>query len=638
MLVTGRDGNLRGEGREGFYYRDERYLSGFVISFKGLHIGEVRTISEPFSLKYLYELSDGTRIRRVQRIGKATFTDEVKLLTNKPLPMEVKITPSFEDVFEVRGFLKPPPLPKLIKVRELRGGLEISCRCRDGILRRVMISFPQSFKVKGLKLEGTCKDGLTFVVRAGVSAKEGHGSLSISLAKWLNLIPSVKSGDAFLNALFVRSAIDIFKLLLDPDGCLMVNAGAPDYLNPFGRDSLIVGFQLLPFVPEVAKYVLKFLARYQGRKVNKRNEEEPGKIMHELRFGELTSAGIAPFNPYYGSVDSTPLFLWLYSEYLKWTADLKLAKELYPNALEALNWIMSYGDADGDYLVEYVPGLLINKGWKDSPNSIFHSDGSDLTPPIALVEVQGYVYSALKSFNEVVEYFGLRRPDVDLDYLVRELGKLIKRKFWSAKLSYYGIALDGDKKLAEVISSNPGHLLWAKAISLEDARRVAKVILDEELLWTGFGVKTLAWGELRHDEYSYHNGSVWLHDNAIIALGLSSYGLKGEASTISDGLLSVIKSLGVLSLPEYLSGNRLSKGTPTPLGCTPQAWSAGSLFMLLTSWLNPTVSLEGGELTLDPWLPKVVRGLTRIRRFKFRGKLLNIVIKGVGVDTEINLL
>jgi len=624
-----------GDPMEGVYYRDERYLKKLTLKLNGLRPEPIAVRSTPLSLVYLYEVPRGVKVRREQFISRARLKERLSVLRGGPVEVEIEVTPSFEDVFEVRGFFPERPLRRKIVHKASQGRLSFAYEGRDGLIREVTMSSSPTLKAEGTRLRGVCEGSLEITVVLRREKATDPDDPRSNLRKWLSLTPSLRFGRPTLNVLYLKATLDIFSLLLDPNTSLMVNAGAPSFLNPFGRDSIIVAFQLLPFVPDVARSVLRFLAKRQGTRVDRRSEEEPGKIMHELRYGELTLSGMLPFNPYYGSVDSTPLFLWLYSEYVKWTGDLELGRELYPHALAALKWIINYGDMDGDGLVEYTPGLLANKGWKDSPQSVFHSDGSLANPPIALIEVQGYVHAAIRSFEEAVKLLGLE-PPVDARRLADKVSRLVEEKFWSPRLRYYGMALDGEKKVTEVVTSNPGHLLWTGTLREGRVGAVAKVLLDGDLLWTGYGIKTLAWGQPHHDEVSYHNGSVWPHDNAIIALGLSRYGFKREAAEIAKGLIDAAKAMPDLSMPECFSGTKRSLGPPKPLGCAPQAWSAGSLFMLLISWLNPSLNVEEGELLLEPWLPRWVEGL-KISGFKVWGESLSLEVKGWADSTQLRV-
>src|SRR5438067_3526020 len=344
------------------------------------------------------------------------------------------------------------------------------------------------------------------------------------------------SEEAFKFALQQATA-DLKALSIHWDGRRVISAGVPWYASPFGRDALITGFQALLVNPEIARDALLFLAAHQGKRVDDFREEEPGKILHEIRRGELARTGEVPHTPYYGSIDSTPLFVILYAEYLQWTDDRATAEQLLPAAEAALRWISEYGDKDRDGFVECQrkgPHGLENQGWKDSRDGVPHADGTPAHPPIALIEVQGYCVDALRRMARIYRQLGRREEAASCTRKAIQLARRIDEAFWDERTGTYAIALDGEKKQVRTIASNMGHLLWSRAIPESKARRVARALLSPEG-FNGWGIRTLARGQKAYNPLSYHNGTVWPHDNSLIAMGLSHYGLQRQALQIMSG-------------------------------------------------------------------------------------------------------
>src|SRR5438477_413290 len=403
----------------------------------------------------------------------------------------------------------------------------------------------------------------------------------------------------------------------DWEGRRVISAGVPWYASPFGRDALITGFQALPVNPEVARDALFFLAAHQGKRVDDFREEEPGKILHEIRRGEMARGGEVPHTPYYGSVDSTPLFVILYSEYLQWTDDRATADRLLPAAEAALRWIDEYGDKDGDGFVEYerkTPRGLVNQGWKDSRDGVPHADGTPARPPIALVEVQCYCFDARRRMARRYRQLGRRDDAARCTRKAIQLARRIDEAFWDERTGTYVLALDGEKKQVRSIASNMGHLLWSRAIPDAKARRVARALLSAEG-FNGWGIRTLARGQKAYNPLSYHNGTVWPHDNSLIAMGLSHYGMQHQALQILSGAYAAARGFRHYRLPELFCGmERGDQEQPVsyPVSCSPQTWASGTMLLLLRACLglypdeprrtvrlvNPQLPEWASELTL----------------------------------------
>ena len=363
--------------------------------------------------------------------------------------------------------------------------------------------------------------------------------------------------------------------------------------------------------PEVARDALLFLAAHQGKSNDPFREEEPGKILHEIRRGELARCGEVPHTPYYGSVDATPLFIILFTEYLMWTDDRATGEKLLPAAEAAMRWIEEFGDKDGDGFVEYqrvTERGLINQGWKDSFDGVPHLDGSPAKAPIALVEVQGYCIDARRRLARLYRQLGRREEASRLIARAQKLQRLVDEAFWVEKSGSYALALDGDKRQVQTVTSNQGHLLFSRVVSEDRARRVARSLLSPES-FSGWGIRTLAAGQKSYNPLSYHNGTVWPHDNSMIAMGLSHYGMQKQAVQLLGALYDTARHFRHQRLPELFCGMGSSgQALPVsyPVSCSPQAWASGAFFLLLRACLGlypnaPQRSLKIVNPQLPPW-------------------------------------
>jgi glycogen debranching enzyme len=391
-------------------------------------------------------------------------------------------------------------------------------------------------------------------------------------------------------------------------------AGLPWFMALFGRDSVITSYQSLPFAPELAETTLRVLAALQGTRVDAFRDEEPGKILHELRVGELTRFGQRPHSPYYGTADATPLWLVLLDETERWTGNADLVRELEPSARAALAWIDEHGDRDGDGYVEYRRGNeetgLENMCWKDSWNSILFADGTNSVLPRATCEIQGYVYDAKRRCARLAREFW---DDPALaERLDREAGDLrtrFNRDFWIANRGYFALALDGEKRKVDSLTSNIGHLLWSGIVDDDKAEAVAGHLMSEAM-FTGWGVRTMAEGMGGYNPIEYHNGTVWPHDNAFIAAGLRRYGHAHDAATISFALLDAATYFD-WRLPEVFAGyprSLTSFPVEYPTASSPQAWATGTPLLLLRTMLG--LEPDGEELRTDPVLPPEIAKLS----------------------------
>jgi glycogen debranching enzyme len=434
---------------------------------------------------------------------------------------------------------------------------------------------------------------------------------------WHERAARIRSDGELLDLAIRRSIADLRLLRNDGPkrGEHYVAAGIPWFATLFGRDSIITSLQVLPFIPDIARETLRVLADWQATEDDPDRDMEPGKILHELRVGELARTGELPHRPYYGSVDATPLWLVLLDETYRWTGDLELVRSLWPNALAALTWIDKYGDRDGDGFVEYerrTPAGLLNQGWKDSGDAIRHRDGSLATAPIALVEVQGYVYDAKRRMAELADRLDdhelARRLNAEADALRRHFDEA----FWMPDVGYYAIALDADKHQVGSIGSNPGHCLWSGIIPAEHVDQVVDRLLDPAMD-CGWGIRTYAAGQPGYNPVGYHTGSVWPHDNALIAAGMKRAGRHDAADRVASRIFEAAQRSPDFRLPELFCG--FDRGladvpVPYPVACSPQAWSAATSLSLLQTMLGMRADAARDVLELDrphlpAWLGKV---------------------------------
>jgi glycogen debranching enzyme len=434
---------------------------------------------------------------------------------------------------------------------------------------------------------------------------------------WARSTTAVATDHELFNLTIGRSVADLRLLVNDGpgEGQRYVSAGVPWFTTLFGRDSIITALQTLAFRPQLAVETLEVLASLQATEVDDWRDAEPGKILHELRVGETARAGELPHSPYYGSIDSTPLWLVLLGATYEWTGDRALVDRLWPNALAALRWIDEWGDRDGDGFVEYErrsPRGLLNQGWKDSGDAIRDRTGREAKAPIALAEVQGYVFDAKTRTAALARM----RGDVDLaDRLTRDAEALRARfeeAFWVEDQRFYAMALDADKKQADAIGSNAGQCLWSGIVSPGRARDVADRLLSPAM-FSGWGIRTYAQGQPGFNPFGYHTGTVWPHDTSLAAAGLKRYGFQDEANRLVGQVFEAAQHFGEFRLPELFCGFDREKApmpVPYPVACSPQAWSAGAAFMFLQTMLGLRGHAETNELellrpNLPDWLGKV---------------------------------
>lgn len=645
---------LHGPGSpEGIYHADTRHLSHCTLTFGGhrplLLSSTLRadnaTLTCDLTNPDLFEGGrlvlehDVIHVRRTTFLWQGACYERLRVRNHSPetrrLRLDLRFEADFADLFEVRGTQRKwrgtlhPPVVQADSVLLSYTGL-------DGVRRVTFLRFdPAPDQLRGdqavfelclppqggctIHLEVSCTDAEAAqppARRFRKAIREARHALRHSAMR----MASVATSNEIFNEVVRRSVADLCMLVTDKAEGPVPYAGIPWYSTTFGRDALITALETLWMSPELSRGVLRFLAAHQATQEDPTADAEPGKIVHEMRLGEMAALGEVPFRCYYGSVDATPLFVMLAGAYLQRTGDLQTIRAIWPNIRAALDWIDRYGDRDGDGFVEYgrrTSQGLVNQGWKDSHDSVFHADGRLATGPIALVEVQAYVYAAKRAAADMARALGEHGLGVALDVQAETLRTRFEATFWDEELGTYVLALDGDKRPCRVRSSNAGHTLLAGIADPQRARRVAAGLMSSSF-YCGWGIRTIAAGEARYNPMSYHNGSVWPHDNALIAMGLARYGLNAEALRIFDGLFAAATDMDLRRLPELFCGlaRRPGRGpTLYPVACSPQAWAAAAPVALLQACLglgfDPAAKLVRFEQPVLPdWLDRVtIRGL-----------------------------
>ncbi len=570
---------------------------------------------------------------RAKLLHKGVQYEHLRLTNYGDTPVSLEVDfhfgADFADIFEVRG-VQRPRRGELLGPQAEEVGLSFAYRGLDGIMRHTRVRFSRRpvwqaadtvrFRIH-LEPRQVDELYLTTLCQLGdeppevLPYQEAFHAHAEELARRRARAARLFSSNEQFNDWVNRSQADLHMLLSRLPGGEYPYAGVPWFSTPFGRDGLITALQYLWVDPTVARGVLRFLADNQAEREDPSVDAEPGKILHEVRQGEMAELGEIPFKRYYGSIDSTPLFVCLAGSYHRRTDDRPFIESIWPNILRALEWIDHYGDRDGDGFVEYAkrsPNGLEQQGWKDSDDSVFHADGRDAPPPIALCEVQGYVYWAKREAARLARRFGELALAERLEAEAEALKHRFEQAFWSEVIGSYVLALDGNKHPCEVLSSNPGHVLWSGIASEQRARQVAQRLLAPQS-FNGWGVRTLAAGQARYNPMSYHNGSVWPHDNAIAALGLARYGYKEHALRILSGLLDASVHFDLHRLPELFCGfERLPGQGPTvyPVACAPQAWAAGAVFQLVEACLGMEFHTHKPQLRFrHPRLPDSIQFL-----------------------------
>jgi glycogen debranching enzyme len=645
VLVTEDDGGLPlgATSPLGLYYHDTQYLSGYalrvngsrpillsanteqnyVATFQLMHsegavLGTARHAAETLSIRRTRFLADGLR----ERIGVLNANAHAVQIS-----VEIEFEAAFRDMFAVRAYrdFSVEPLASTRGPRE--GGLIFERVGRDSVRRTTEITLrpaPDAIEGNVFRISRSLAPQQFLQLELAVIPREDGAGAAPSPDRFDDAIDALNaryrrflrgcsryttSSEVLDEGLITRSALDVRALCEFHQSGPFPTAGIPWYAVPFGRDGLVCGYQTLGWNPDIARGTLRLLASYQGQKVDDFTEEEPGKIFHELRRGELARLGEVPHRPYFGSVDATPLFALVFAETVKWTGDRVLWRELLPAAERALTWCDTYGDADHDGFVEYGArgSEMRSQGWKDSAQSLSDPDGKWSKLPAALVEVQAYVYAAKMGVADLYAVDGNRTRADRLRGEARELRERFERDFWMAGEECYAQALDGNKKQVPAVTSNAGHALWGGIAGEAHAAAVVRRLMAPDM-YTGWGVRTLSSRYPTYNPMSYHNGSVWPHDNSLIAQGFARYGFREEAAEITSALIEAGRRFPNARLPELWCGFQRdlrfsSRPADYLVSCIPQAWSAGMVFLCLRTLLGLEPDLATQRLLVDPALP-----------------------------------
>ncbi|MBA3913435.1 MAG: amylo-alpha-1,6-glucosidase [Acidobacteriales bacterium] len=636
-----------GLGEQGIFYQGTRYLSEWV-----LHLWNSRPLLLSSTVKddnFLLTADlanvdvyhggevaiprDTIHVLRSKFLRQGVCYEEFRLvnygLSAVTIPVRIAFGADYADIFEVRG-----------TQRERRGerlpdevgedSVTLVYQGLDDVLRRTRIRCqptPEVISTSELCMDVHLEAKRDTVLQLSVVCNPHDNAHAISYATAAAAAQSelkssssetarVRSSNDRFNRWAKRSQADIEMMALGNPETGYPYAGVPWFSTVFGRDGIITALQTLWMKPAIAGGVLQYLADTQAHETDPQIEAEPGKILHEMRRGEMAALGEVPFGRYYGTVDATPLFVMLAEAYYQRTGDRSFIQEMWPHIDLALTWCDKYGDLDGDGFVEYArQGRkgLIQQGWKDSNDSVFHADGALAKAPIALCEVQGYVYAAKTAAARLCTVLGNHDRAIALEAEAYQLQGRFEDAFWCADISSYALALDGDKRPCRVRASNAGHCLYTGIAGLEHARLTSQTLLGDDF-FTGWGVRTIGSGEARYNPISYHNGSVWPHDNGLVASGLARYGFKELAGQIMMGLMDVSSAVELHRLPELFCGiDRRHGDGPTlyPVACSPQAWAAGAVFMLVQACTGLAVEgAEGRIVFRNPYLPQGMPQLT----------------------------
>ncbi len=562
----------------------------------------------------------------------------------------------FSDLFEARGTRRTKRGTSQEPIFE-GGRVEFSYLGLDDKTRKAVLRFeptPQSLVSGAATYSLSLKAGETTTL---FFSAECHGEDSPTAETFIKglmsanryekamtrSLASVETSNEILNEVMCRSAADIYMLLTETPQGPYPYAGTPWYSTTFGRDGILTAIEMLWCDPGIAKGVLQRLAHYQATTTDPLADAEPGKILHEMRGGEMAALREVPFGLYYGSVDSTPLFIVLAGEYLGRTGDIQTIERLWPAIEAGLSWMDVSGDRDGDGFLEYAradQAGLRNQGWKDSFDSVFHADGALAEGPIALVEVQGYAYAAKILAASMARRLGHIERGAALEHQAKTLAAKFEEAFWCEEIGTYAIALDGEKKACRVRTSNAGQVLWTGIARADRAKRVADGMVSANF-FSGWGVRTVAKGEPRYNPMSYHNGSIWPHDNALIALGFARYGLVSHAERVFEGLFGAATYMDLRRLPELFCGFRRRRGAaPTlyPVACAPQAWAAGTPFLLVQAVLGMEFDPATRSIRFrNPKLPRFMEEVT-LRNVGFDNARVDITLIRAGDHVALRVL
>ena len=679
--VFDQSGNIHhGPGiADGLYFLDTRYLSAFSVTLEDVRpillSSGLRENNATLSCDLTnpdVKLKDGTilphdllHLRRTQFLWNQTCYQRLLLrnfdVETRQTSIEIDFFADFSDLFEARG--TPRARRGTLATPVVDGDcVLLSYTGLDQKVRTTRLRFeprPDKLTETSARFDLTLKPGARILIHVEIachpdvlvtphhapsaaflySMVEARRSLRVSSAR----AAAIASSNEIFNEAIRRCICDIYMLVTDKPTGPYPYAGVPWYSTVFGRDALITAMQTLWLDPAIARGVLAYLALHQADKLDPVADAEPGKILHEVRHGEMAELGEVPFRHYYGSVDSTPLFVMLAGQYLERTGDVATIAGLWPNIERALDWIDEYGDRDHDGFIEYGrrnENGLVNQGWKDSFDSIFHADGTLAEGPIALCEVQAYVYAAKLAGATIGRRLGHSARAQRLDREADILRVAFNDKFWCEELGTYAIALDGRKRPCRVRSSNAGHTLMTGIVPADRADRIVTGLMGRAF-FSGWGIRTIPVGEARFNPMAYHNGSVWPHDNALIGLGLARYGYKDEAARLFAALYDAALYADLRRLPELFCGFARQRGEGPvryPVACSPQAWAAATLPSLLQATLGLSFDPANATVHFDtPRLPAFLQEMT-LYNLSVGGSQVTVHLARLGGEVAINVL
>jgi glycogen debranching enzyme len=661
-----------GLGEQGIYHEGTRFLSYLEFRLGNIRPFLLSSMIKEDNILFTVDLTnpdvyvDGLialrrgdlHIYRSKFIWQEVCYERLQLVNYSLSPIAVsfaiRFDADFADIFEVRG-LKRERRGTRLEDELAADRVTLSYLGLDGIVRQTIVEFcppPEKLAPAEAFFHRVLAPKKNEVFLVTYACKSNHSTpirrpVELALKEAEQALTSYRmeecqvhtSNDEF-NGWLERSYADIHMMITESQS-LYPYAGVPWFSTVFGRDGILTSWELLWIFPRVARGVLNYLAATQATKVISERDAEPGKILHEMRRGEMATLGEIPFDRYYGSTDSTPLFIMLAGAYFARTNDVEFVRWIWPHIKLALHWIEEYGDIDGDGFVETFRRSshgLVQQGWKDSWDSVFHEDGSLAQGPLALCEVQGYVYGAKHAAARIAAVLGHVDEGRELFDQAERLKEQFNQVFWSDKISTFALALDYQKRPCRVKASNPGHCLFTGIATDEYALQTARTLMREDC-FSGWGIRTLSTEEVRYNPMSYHNGSVWPHDNAVITAGFARYGLKDAANKVITGLFESSLYFELQRLPELFCGFPRREGegpTRYPVACAPQAWAAGSVFLMLQACLGLSVNTTEAKVYFDsPVLPECIDQIY-LKNLRLDSSLLDLVVdrtfQGIGVE------